>query len=161
MAKKERKKEKLFEEVQFKDIERAKREVTFAKINQIRILIGFIFSLIAIVFTALMIWGNPEQQTTFMGIAVVLAIPSYIIGGGIFKALKVAWKITKIGWFLVPAFPADILIALACFFFAVFGLLFVPVIFVGLNYVQHKKTLDAATSYLAQCGEVVETATAE
>ena len=53
-------------------------------------------------------------------------------------------------------FPADILIALACFIFAVFGLLFVPVIFVGLNYVQHKKTLDAATSYLAQCGEVVE-----
>ena len=156
MAKKERKKEKLFEEVQFQDIERAKREVKFAKINQIRILIGFVFSLIAIVFTALAIWGNPEKTSMFVGIAVFLAIPSYIIGGGIFKALKVAWKITKIGWFLIPMFPADILIALACFIFAVVGLLFVPVIFVGLNYVQHKKTLDAATSYLAQCGEVVE-----
>ena len=40
MAKKQ--KEKLFEEVQFQDVERAKREVTLAKINQIRILIGFI-----------------------------------------------------------------------------------------------------------------------
>lgn len=36
MAKKQ--KEKLFEEVQFQDVERAKREVTLAKINQIRIL---------------------------------------------------------------------------------------------------------------------------
>ncbi len=154
MAKKQ--KEKLFEEVQFQDVERAKRAVALAKVNQIRILVGFVISLIAVVFTALMLWGNPEQKTTFMGVAIILAIPSYIIGGGIFKALKVAWKITKIGWFLIPMFPADILIALACFIFAVVGLLFVPVIFVGLNYVQHKKTLDAATSYLAQCGEVVE-----
>ncbi len=161
MAKKERKKEKLFEEIQFKDVERAKREVTFAKVNQIRILIGFIFSLVAIVFTALMLWGNKENTSMYATIAILLAVPSYIIGGGIFKALKVAWKITKIGWFLIPVFPADVLIALACFFFAVVGLLFVPVIFVGLNYVQHKKTLDAATSYLAQCGEVVETATVE
>lgn len=161
MAKKERKKEKLFEEVQFQDIERAKREVKFAKINQIRILIGFVFSLIAIVFTALMIWGNPENTGAFATAAILLAVPSYIIGGGIFKALGVAWKITKIGWFLIPVFPADVLFAIAFFFFAVVGLLFVPVIFVGINYVQHKRTLDAATSYLAQCGAVVETATAE
>lgn len=161
MAKKERKREKLFEEVQFQDVERAKREVTLAKVNQIRILIGFIFSLVAIVFTALMLWGNKENTSMYATIAILLAVPSYIIGGGIFKALGVAWKITKIGWFLIPVFPADVLIALACFFFAVVGLLFVPVIFVGLNYVQHKKTLDAATSYLAQCGAVVETATTE
>lgn len=161
MAKKQKQKEKLFEEVQFQDIERAKREVKFAKINQIRILIGFIFSLVAIVFTALMLWGNKENTSMYATIAILLAVPSYIIGGGIFKALKVAWKITKIGWFLIPVFPADVLIALACFFFAVIGLLFVPVIFVGINYVQHKRTLDAATSYLAQCGAVVETATAE
>lgn len=162
MAKKERKKEKLFEEVQFQDIERAKREVKLAKVNQIRILIGFIFSLIAIVFTALMLWGNKENTSMYGTIAILLAVPSYLIGGGIFKALKVAWKITKIGWFLIPVFPADVLIALACFFFAVVGLLFVPVIFVGINYVQHKRTLDAATSYLAQCGyEAEEVQTAE
>ena len=155
MAKKQKQKEKLFEEVQFQDVERAKREVKFAKVNQIRILIGFIISLVAIVFTALAIWGDPEKTSGFATAAILLAIPSYLIGGGIFKALGVAWKITKIGWFLIPVFPADVLIALACFFFAVVGLLFVPVIFVGINYVQHKRTLDAATSYLAQCGAVV------
>ena len=161
MAKKQRQKEKFFEEIQFKDVARAKRAVTFAKINQIRILIGFVISLIAMVFTALAIWGNPEKTTMFVGIAVFLAIPAYLIGGGILNALKVAWKITKIGWFLVPMFPADILIALACFFFSIVGLLFIPVIFVGINYIHHKKTLDAATSYLAQCGETVETTTVE
>ena len=153
MAKKQRQKEKLFEDVQFQDIERAKREVKMAKFNQIRILIGFVISLIAIVFTALAIWGNPDNKDTFLTLAVLLALPSYIIGGGILNALKVAWKITKIGWFLIPVFPADILIALACLFFAIMGLLFVPVIFVGINYVQRKKTLDAAVSYLALYGE--------
>ena len=161
MAKKQKQKEKLFEQVQFQDIERAKREVKFAKINQIRILIGFIIAIVSTVFTAIAIWGNAEDPSKFWLLAAFFAIPAYLIGGGIFKALGVAWKITKIGWFLIPVFPADVLIALACFIFAVLGLLFAPIIFVGINYVQHKRTLDAATSYLAQCGAVVETATTE
>lgn len=159
MAKKQ--KEKLFEEVIFQDAERAKRTVTLAKINQIRILIGFVIAIVSTVFTAIAIWGNPKEPSTFWLLAAFFAIPAYLIGGGIFKALGVAWKITKIGWFLIPVFPADILIALACFIFAVLGLLFAPIIFVGINYVQHKKTLDAATSYLAQCATNVEVVTAE
>lgn len=158
MAKKERTKEKLFEDVQFEDIERAKRELKLAKFNQIRVLIGFIISLVAIVFTAIAIWGNTEDSDKFWILAMLLAVPSYIIGGGILKALKVAWKITKTGWFLIPVFPADVLMAIMFFFFSVMGLLFVPVIFVGLNYVQYKKTLDAAKSYLAQCGYAYEEA---
>ena len=78
-----------------------------AKFNQIRILIGFVISLIAIVFTALAIWGNPDNKDAFIILAIFLALPSYIIGGGILNALKVVWKITKIGWFLIPVFPAD------------------------------------------------------
>lgn len=154
MAKKQ--KEKLFEEIQIQDMEKAKRIYKLAKINQTRILIGFIISVIAMIFTAIAIWGN--GSTT---IPVLLAFPAYLIGGGIFKALKVAWKITKIGWFLIPMFPADVLIAMVCFIFAVVGLLFVPVIFVGINYVEHKKTLDAAISYLAQYGEIEESTTIE
>lgn len=150
MAKKQ--KEKLFEEVRFQDVERARREVTLAKINQIRILVGFIIAIVSTVFTAIAIWGNSEEPTIFWFFAAIFAIPAYLIGGGIFKALKVAWKITTIGWCLIPVFPADVLFAIVFFIFSVFGLLFVPIIFVGLNYIQHKKTLDAATSYLAQCG---------
>ncbi len=159
MAKKQREKEKLFEDVQFQDVERAKREVKFAKINQIRILVGFIIAVISTIFTAIAIWGNAKEPSLFWLLAGFFAIVAYLIGGGIFKALKVAGKITKIGWFIIPVFPADVLIAIACFIFSVVGLLFLPIIFVGINYVQHKKTLDAATSYLAQCGYEAETVT--
>lgn len=31
-----------------------------------------------------------------------------------------------------------------------YGLMFVPVFFVGMNFLQHKKTLDAAKRYLAE-----------
>lgn len=150
MAKKQ--KAKLFEEIQFEDLERAKRAVTFAKINQIRILVGFIIAIVSTVFTAIAILGNTEDPAFFAIIACIVAIPAYIVGGGIGKALKIALNITKIGWCLIPVFPADLLIAIGCLFFSVIGLLFVPIIFVGLNYIQHKKNLDAATSYLAQCG---------
>ncbi len=158
MAKKKKEKVSIIEEVQFKDLEHAKRAVTLAKINQIRILIGFVFALISTACTLIAIFGNVKDVGTLIGAALVLAFPAYIIGGGIGKALKVAWKITKIGWFLIPFFPADILFAIAFFIFSVFGLCFVSVIFVGINYVQHKKTLDSAKSYLAQCGYVAEAA---
>ena len=71
MAKKQ--KEKLFEEVQFQDIERAKREVKFAKVNQIRILIGFIIAIVSTIFTAIAIWGNAEDPSKFWLLAAFFA----------------------------------------------------------------------------------------
>ena len=157
------KKEKIsfIEEVQFKDLEHAKRSVTLAKVNQIRILVGFVIAAIAMVFTIIGIANKDSFPSGSFTTAFILAIPAYLIGGGIGKALKVAWKITKFGWFMIPVFPADILFSVAFFFISIFFLLFVPVIFVGINYVQHKKTLDAAQSYLAQCGYAMETTSEE
>lgn len=160
MAKKKKEKAKLFEAVQFEDVARAQRAVTFAKINQIRILIGLAIALVATGLSAYGLWGNSENAPLFFCFACMLAIPAYLIGGGIGKALKVAWNITKIGWFLIPFFPADLLLAIGFFIFSLVGLLFVPIIFVGMNFIQHKKTLDAAKSYLAQCG-YAETTEAE
>lgn len=152
MAKKQKEKTKLIEAVQFKDVERAKRAVALAKINQIRILIGLVIAIVATGLTAYGLFGKPEDPVVFIFLAPFLAVPAYLIGGGIGNVLKTAWKITKIGWFLIPVFPADVLFAIAFFFFSIFGMCLVPVIFVGLNYLQHKQTLDAAKSYLAQCG---------
>lgn len=151
MAKKSGEKTQLFETVKFNDLERAKRTVTLAKINLIRILIGLAFAIAATGFTVYGLFGSPADDT-WIGFALVLAIPGYLIGGGIGKALNMAWKIAKIGWFLIPAFPMDLLFGLAFLIFAAFGLLFVPAIFVGLNYIHHNKTLNAAKSYLTQCG---------
>lgn len=160
MAKKKKEKVKLIESVQFEDLEHAKRTVTRAKINQIRILIGLVFAVISTGYTVYGLLGNPAD-TTWVGFSIILAIPAYLIGGGIGKALKAAWNITKIGWFLIPVFPADLLLAIGFFFVSVFLFLFIPIVFVGLNYVQHKKTLDTAKSYLAQCGYVMSAETEE
>ena len=157
MARKKRQKTKLIEDVQFKDFEHAKRAVTLAKVNQIRLLIGLVISIIATGFTAYGIFGKPEDPAMWIGMAPFLGVAAYLIGGGIFNALKTALKITKIGWFIIPVFPADVLFAVVALFFGIFGLLCVPVIYVGLNYVQHKRTLDAAKSYLAQCGYALST----
>lgn len=151
MARKKREKTKLIEDVLFTDFEQAKRAVTLAKINQIRILIGLAFALVATGFTAYGIFGQAEVGNWFP-YTIICAIPAYLIGGGIFKALKAAWKVAKIGWFLIPVFPADLLGGIVFLFFGIFGFFCVPVFFVGINYVQHKKTLDAAKRYLAQCG---------
>lgn len=159
MAKKnkEKKKTTLLETIQFQDLKRAKREVSFAKINQLRILIGFLLSIIA---TYLSFRGLVNQSEAWVG-GLFLGVLSYLIGGGLGRAIKTAWRITKIGWFVIPFFPMDILIALVCFMFSMYGLMFIPVFFVGLNYLQHKKTLDAAKRYLAECGHAVAVAEAE
>lgn len=155
MAKKKREKEKLFEAVQFKDFEQAKRAVTLAKINQTRILIGMVIALISTGFTAYAIFGNAEQPMEYFSYAFLLAIPAYLIGGGIVKALKQAWKIAKIGWFLIPVFPIDLAIGLVALIWSFFAFFCIPAFFVVGNYIQHKNTLQAAKSYLAQCGHAM------
>ncbi len=156
-----RQKEKLIEEIQFQDVERAQRTVARAKSKQIRILIGLGLALIATILALIGMFGNAENGTVYLGFGWMLAVPAYLIGGGIKNVLKLAWKITKIGWFIIPVFPADFLIAFLCFVFSIFGLLCIPVIFVGINYMQHQKTLDAAISYLAQCGYAVDSTTTQ
>lgn len=155
MARKKKEKTPLFETVQFEDFEHAKRMVTLAKVNQIRILIGFVLAVIGTYHTAVCIFGNTDDPGTSLALAMIFSVPAYLIGGGIGKAIKTAWKIAKFGWFVLPVFPADLVFGIFFFFMGIFGLLFVPVIFVGLNYIQHKRTLDAAKSYLAQCGQAI------
>lgn len=159
MAKKQKAKKKatLLETIQFQDLKRAQREVSFAKINQIRILIGFLLSILA---TYLSFKSLAEQSEMWVA-GFFLGILSYLIGGGLGRAIKTAWNITKICWFVIPIFPLDLGLALLGFIFSMYGLMFIPVIFVGLNYIQHKRTLDAAKRYLAECGHAVAVAEAE
>lgn len=147
MAKKKKEKVKLIETVQFQDLKEAKRAVSMAKVNQLRILLGFILAVIA---TYLSFTGLQNQTEAWIG-GFFLGFFAYIIGGGLGKAIKTAWNITKFCWYVIPIFPIDLCIALAGFVFSLWGLMFVPIFFVGMNYIQHKKTLDAAKRYLAEC----------
>lgn len=141
------KKVNLIEETVFESVEKAQREVKFAKVNMIRTLVGTAFAVLSTVFLLVALFGGNSQ---YYGIAVLPAVPAYLIGGGIGKAIKAAWKITKIGWCLIPVFPVDVILSIAFFFLALLMFLFVPIIFVGLNYVEHKRALNAAESYLVQ-----------
>lgn len=155
MARKKKQRTKLIEDIKFKDFEHAKRAVTLAKVNQIRILIGLLLAAIATGFTAYGLFGNAADPLVTCLKGLFIAVPAYLIGGGIFKALGLAWRIAKFGWFVVPFFPADLVFGFFFLFVSIFGLMFVPVFFVGMNYIQHKKTLDAAKSYLAQSGYIL------
>ncbi|MBQ4261987.1 MAG: hypothetical protein II709_08905, partial [Ruminococcus sp.] len=130
------KKVKLIEEAVFESVETAQREVKFAKVNMIRTLIGTAFAVLSTILLLIALFGQDSQYYVF---AALPAIPAYLIGGGIGKAVKAAWKITKIGWFLIPVFPADVLLAIAFFFLSLFVFFYLPIIFVGLNYVDHKR----------------------
>ena len=146
MAKK-RENVKLIEDTWFDSVEKAQREVKFAKVNMIRTLIGTAFAVLSTIFLLVALIGKNSDYYMF---AALPAIPAYLIGGGIGKAVKAAWKITKFGWCLIPAFPVDVLLAIWFFFMSLFVFFYLPIIFVGLNYVEHKRALKAAEAYLAQ-----------
>lgn len=137
---------KLIEDAWFDSAEKAQREVKFAKVNMIRTLIGTAFAVLSTVLLLIALFGGDSQYYMF---AALPAIPAYLIGG-IGKAVKAAWKITKIGWFLIPVFPVDVLLAIWFFFISLFVFFYLPIIFVGLNYVEHRRALKAAEAYLAQ-----------
>ena len=137
----------LIETVGFESVEKAQREVKFAKVNMIRTLIGTAFAVLSTVLLLIALIGKDSQYYVY---AALPAIPAYLIGGGIGKAIKAAWKITKIGWFLIPVFPVDVLLSIAFFFLSLFVFFYLPIILVGLNYVEHKRALKAAEAYLAQ-----------
>ena len=147
MAKKKKEEVKLIEDAVFDSVEKAQREVKFAKINMIRTLIGAAFAVLSTVLLLIALFGKDSNYYMY---AALPAIPAYLIGGGIGKAVKAAWKITKIGWFLIPVFPADVLLAIAFFILSLFVFFYLPIIFVGLNYVEHKRAYNAAQAYLAQ-----------
>ena len=140
----------LFENVTFNDAAYAKdiRDKSAAKLEKLKIAliiaaIATICSIIAFKFSK-----HEALSNVFFVIAVVGAIASYILGGGINIAIKWALKIGKIGWFILP-FPIDIATGLFAILFSLLSFFFLPVIFVALNYYQANKDYKAAEEYLS------------
>lgn len=85
-----------------------------------------------------------------MTLSMIGSIVSYIMGGGFKIALKTAGKLAVVGWFFLP-FPIDIVTGICTMIFAVIAFFFMPLVFVYLNYRQHKKNLADAKEYLECC----------
>lgn len=135
------------------DFAKAEKTVKFAKINLIRIAIGMVIAIAASIYTVLAL-QNGGFDSDYLPISMLLSMAAYLVGGGIFKALKAAGSFAKWGLILVPFFPANLLAGLCTLIMSIFLLLFVPIVFVGKNLVQHKKSLDEANYYLANCARV-------
>jgi len=81
-------------------------------------------------------YGTFVAQSTFMssfvGFGLIAGIVSYFFGG-FGKALKMAGKIAKFGWFILP-FPIDIISVMFTFLISVYVFLFLPFIPVRQAY---------------------------
>lgn len=84
---------------------------------------------IALVATVLSILGfclDTSASMTLMGLGFFLGLASYIFGG-LGTAIKMAGKIAKWGWIVVP-FPYDLITGFASFAFAIVAFIFLPII---------------------------------
>lgn len=73
--------------------------------------------------------------------AIIGAMVSYVLAGGIVTAMKYSFRIAKFGWFVVPIFPIDVAIGLMALLFSIFAFIYIPIISVGINYTQTKKNI--------------------
>lgn len=128
---------------QAKDVaERSKHRVT-------RIFIGLVIAIIASGLTAYAFFGDPAEPIAFYGSAFLLSIPAYILGGGFGRALRAAKKLAVFGWFVIPVFPADLILLLITIPLALFCFFLVPVVFVLMNYIQNNADYKEAKKYLS------------
>ena len=94
--------------------------------------IGLGLSILGTIFGIIFLKGLFDSTNTdfWAGPAFLCAVAAYFLCGGIGYAVKTAWGIAKALWFLVPVFPADVVLGLAGFLLGFFMLFFVPVFFV-------------------------------
>ena len=84
------------------------------------------------------------------------SIVSYKRGGGIKIAFSVAKKLAIIGWIIIP-FPWDIATGFGTLIFSFLAFLFVPAVFVQINYLQYKQYCEDAETYLRYCKQTATT----
>lgn len=148
---------KLIQARSFNDLAAAEAEVEICQKRVNRILIGMLIALISTILTIIGIKRFDNNGMAFLIWAFILAIPAYLIGGGMGRAFKAARTLGKWGWIVTP-FPIDIFTGLFTIVIAFFGFFFVPLIFVLMNYSQNNADLKAAKVYLKHCAPVEEPA---
>ena len=145
-----KKKMQFYEEMEFDDVRYAVDIVNEHGAKLKRVKKGLIISVCAIACTlSSFVIGLENPLSSFLIIAGLIgSIAAYIVGGGFSTAIRWAWKIAVFGWIIIP-FPFDLLTGFACLYFAFFFFLFVPTIFVYMNYRQINMDYMAAKKYVS------------
>ena len=144
---------KIIETLEFSDALHAQKTIEKTEKSLKKIKRAFIPAAISTVAGILSMgsaFEDPSINGFLMTLSLVVAIVSYIMGGGFKIAVKAAGKLAVVGWFICP-FPIDIAVGICTMIFAVAAFFFLPLVFVFLNYRQHKKNLEDAKEYLECC----------
>lgn len=155
--KKER--EHLFDDVKINTVQMAKDIITESEEKLKRVKRGMTIGAVATCGTVIgLILISIESSISFMGeiilaVTSILSIISYIIGGGIGSAFKLAWKLCKISWYIIPIPLVDIMLAIMVFGCSLFGALYVPILFVWLDSRQIQKNIEEAEKFLTYVKE--------
>ena len=149
-------KKNLIEKMEFDDFAFAKQtfEDSDKKLGRIRT--GLIVSAAATLASFIGFSAIDKNDTIggiFILVALITAIASYIIGGGMKIAFKAAKKLAVFGWFILP-FPYDLGTGICTIIIAPIAFLFIPVVFVYINYKQVKRNRDDAEEYMKFCKPV-------
>ncbi len=146
------KEEVILEQKTYGDVNEANKILSKART---KLKIARIGLLIAVISTCCLIASfvvdSPETVELagiLAGIAVLVGLVAYIVGGGIIIALKAAYKIGMFGWLVVP-FPIDIITGICTFIIAILVFLFLPIIFVSMRYMEIKKEYDTVNLYIS------------
>lgn len=146
MARNNKNRAPLMETMEFSNYAQAKDMVKNAENKRIRLLIGLGISAVSTLITLLMVFGTLGNE--YIAIPLLLALPAYLIGGGVMSALRTAGRLAKFGWF-ITRFPYDIVTGFFTFFFSVIAFLFIPFVFVFMNFIQHDRDYKEAKRYLS------------
>lgn len=87
-------------------------------------------------------------ENVMLLICLIGSLVSYIMAGGILKSIRYSFRIAVVGWFIVPVFPFDLCIGLIALMLSIFAFIFVPIVSVGINYVQTKKDIEDAELFI-------------
>lgn len=141
----------LFEKMEFNDVQYARDmmsgcEAKLAKCQKAMpfAAVGTLCGVPAFIFNG----AAPRLTSVLLFVAIVLSIIAYSTGGGIKIAISWAWKICKFGWYVIPFFPVDLVVAVVAFVVAVMGFFCAPLLFVWLNKRQITQDYEAAKQYL-------------
>ncbi len=146
MAKK--KKKPMFETMVFDDYAAAKKVADKAKIRNILSWIGMA---IAVVSSYMGVMLLKTGESGYIA-GIFLALVAYLLAGGLGRALKFAGKVALWGWRLF--FPAGLVVGLIGFVLGIYCLLFFPVLFVFMSFIQHNRDAKAANDYLKAYSKV-------
>lgn len=133
MSKKEGKKVSLFEEMHFEDAAYAQAVISMCEKKKKRNVIGLIACAIATIFDFAFLnfgFGEVVDVGASFGIIIGVGVIALLIGGALKGALKTLWTLVKIGYYVIPIFPIDLIVAWVVFGFM--GIMFAmfPIVFV-------------------------------